>query len=65
MSHRDDFVNVNIDVTFPKMPCDILGLDVEDIMGTHKTDVMSDHLFKHRLSKTGNRISTENINDKM
>jgi hypothetical protein len=28
MSHRDDFVNVNIDITFYKMPCDILSLDV-------------------------------------
>ena len=27
-SHRDDFVNVNIDITFPRMPCDILSLDV-------------------------------------
>ena len=26
-SHRDDFVNINLDITFPRMPCDILSLD--------------------------------------
>ena len=39
-SHRDDFVNINIDITFPKMPCDILSLDEQDVLGTHKTDMM-------------------------
>jgi hypothetical protein len=26
MAHRDDFVNVNIDVVFPNIPCDIIAL---------------------------------------
>lgn len=63
-SHRDDFVNVNLDIVFPKMPCDILGLDVEDILGTHKTDVMGE-LFKKRLDKNGKVLSTESANDKV
>lgn len=46
------------------MPCDILSLDVEDIMGTHKTDIMSGELFKHRLSKDGRVLSTENMREK-
>lgn len=58
MSHRDDFVNINVDVTFHRMPCDILSLDVQDILGTHKTDVMGD-IIKQRLSKNGLVISTE------
>jgi len=45
------------------MPCDILSLDLQDIMGTHKTDVMGE-LFKHRLSPTGRVISTEQVQDK-
>ena len=57
-SHRDDFVYINVDVVFPKMPCDILSLDVQDILGTHKTDVMGE-LYKHRLDKKGKKISTE------
>ena len=27
-SHRDDFVEINVDIVFPKAPCDILSLDV-------------------------------------
>jgi len=63
MSHRDDFVNVNLDITFFRMPCDILSLDVQDILGTHKTDVMGD-LNKKRLTKTGLVISTESALEK-
>ena len=57
-SHRDDFVDVNVDIVFPRVPCDILSLDVQDILGTHKTDVMGE-LYKHRINKRGTIISTE------
>ena len=39
VSHRDDQLYINVDIYFPRMPCDILSLDVEDIMGTHMVDV--------------------------
>ena len=45
------------------MPCDILGLDVEDILGTHKTDVMGE-LFKKRLDKDGKVLTTESAHDR-
>jgi len=57
-SHRDDFVPINIDITFPRMPCDILSLDVQDILGTHKTDVMGE-LYKKRLNEHGVVVSVE------
>ena len=57
-SYRDDFINVNIDVVFPRMPCDILYLDVQDILGTHKTDIMGD-LKKIRLDKNEKEVSEE------
>jgi hypothetical protein len=63
LSHRDDFVNVNIDITFPKIPCDILSIDVEDILGTHKTDVMGE-LHKKRLDKSGKQVNEETAKDK-
>ena len=62
-SHRDDFVNINIDITFPRMPCDILSLDEQDVLGTHKTDMM-ENLQKHRLDSNGRRVSTESQMDK-
>lgn len=63
LSHRDDFVNVNLDISFPKIPCEILSVDVEDILGTHKTDVMG-QLHKQRLDKTGKVINEESALDK-
>lgn len=63
MSHRDDFVNVNLDITFPKTPCDILSVDVEDILGTHKTDVMGE-LHKDRINRNGLKLSEESQLDK-
>eukprot|EP00355_Strombidium_rassoulzadegani_P004564 CAMPEP_0168618376 /NCGR_PEP_ID=MMETSP0449_2-20121227/6041_1 /TAXON_ID=1082188 /ORGANISM="Strombidium rassoulzadegani, Strain ras09" /LENGTH=257 /DNA_ID=CAMNT_0008659251 /DNA_START=34 /DNA_END=807 /DNA_ORIENTATION=+ len=62
-SHRDDFVNVNLDVLFPYIPCDILSLDESDILGTHKSDVMGD-LQKIRISSTGKELSRESMGDK-
>ena len=62
-SHRDDFVPINIDITFPRMPCDILSLDVQDILGTHKTDVMGE-LYKKRLNEHGRVISVEQVGEK-
>ena len=58
-SHRDDFINVNIDVVFPRIPCDILSLDVQDILGTHKTDIMGEDLKKIRLDKNEKEVSQE------
>lgn len=63
LSHRDDFVNVNLDITFPKIPCDILSIDVEDILGTHKTDVMGE-MHKKRLRKDGTVINEETQREK-
>lgn len=63
MSHRDDFVNVNMDISFPKIPCDVLSVDIEDVLGTHKTDVMGD-LHKKRLNKNGEVINEESQLDK-
>jgi hypothetical protein len=45
ISHHDDRLNINIDIEFPKMPCDVLSLDVQDVMGTHTVDIAGS-LFK-------------------
>lgn len=28
ITHHDDRLNINIDIEFPKMPCDLISLDV-------------------------------------
>lgn len=39
ISHTDDKLEINIDITFPRFPCEILSLDVQDVMGTHHMNI--------------------------
>jgi len=48
ISHHDDKLNINLDIEFPFMPCTLLSLDVQDIMGTHMVDIQGS-LFKKRI----------------
>jgi hypothetical protein len=52
VSHKDDTLNINIDIMFPKMPCELITLHAEDIMGHHVTNI-SGSLFKRKYSKEG------------
>ena len=45
------------------MPCDVIGLDLQDEMGNHIQDY-SGQLFKHRLDKNGNELSIETVEEK-
>ena len=56
ISHHDDRLNINVDITFPKMPCELLSLDVQDVMGTHIVDIAGS-LYKIRLTEKGDYIS--------
>ena len=57
ISHHDDRLNINVDIVFPRMPCDIISLDVQDIMGTHVVDIAGS-LFKKKLNKNGEVLSS-------
>jgi hypothetical protein len=62
ISHHDDRLNINVDIVFPKMPCELLSLDVQDVMGTHIVDIAGS-LFKRRLSQKGEFISETSMLD--
>jgi hypothetical protein len=64
ISHHDDRLNINIDIEFPRMPCDILSLDVQDVMGTHVVDIAGS-LFKKKISKNGDVLSTTSALDQV
>jgi hypothetical protein len=34
-SHKLDTIRVNLDIDMPFMPCDVIGVDVEDSIGNH------------------------------
>lgn len=61
-SHHDDRLNINVDIVFPKMPCEVLSLDIMDIMGTHIVDIAGS-LYKKRISQTGEFISETSMLD--
>ena len=56
ISHHDDRLNINIDLEFPRMPCDLMSLDITDIMGTHVVDI-GGSLYKKRLGSNGEFLS--------
>ena len=50
-------LQVNLDISFPAMPCDLISLDVQDVMGTHTLNIEG-KLFKKRIVN-GTIISEE------
>ncbi|TPX32166.1 hypothetical protein SmJEL517_g04673 [Synchytrium microbalum] len=54
---RKEKMWININVTFPKIPCYLLTVDVMDVAGEHQNDVLHD-MFKVRLDTWGNKVDT-------
>ncbi|EGD79796.1 intermediate compartment protein 3 [Salpingoeca rosetta] len=55
---RDEKMRINVDVTFHKMACAFLHLDIMDVSGENELDVEHD-IFKQRLTETGTPIYEE------
>jgi len=62
VTHHDDRLSINVDIEFPKMPCELLSLDVQDIMGTHIVDIAGS-LYKKHLSADGKVIGQQSMFD--
>ncbi|EDQ85716.1 uncharacterized protein MONBRDRAFT_34133 [Monosiga brevicollis MX1] len=52
---RNEKLRINLDITFPKMPCVYLSLDVMDISGENEQNIDHD-VFRQRLDASGNKI---------
>mmetsp|Transcript_54389 Transcript_54389/g.157986 ORF Transcript_54389/g.157986 Transcript_54389/m.157986 type:complete len:347 (-) Transcript_54389:145-1185(-) len=59
-SRTEEKLQINIDVTLPAMPCELLSLDAQDVMGSHEVDAHG-NLFKERLTSKGDVIGREEI----
>ncbi|CAD8178287.1 unnamed protein product [Paramecium pentaurelia] len=46
--NKDDTLLVNMDISFPKMPCDFITIDQQDVIGTHQQNVQGE-LYKKRI----------------
>jgi hypothetical protein len=55
-SSRGEQMRINLDVTFPRLPCSVISLDVMDVSGEQELDV-SHNVFKRRLDSKGEPIS--------
>ncbi|KAI8612837.1 endoplasmic reticulum vesicle transporter-domain-containing protein [Chytriomyces sp. MP71] len=54
---RKEKMEINMNVTFPKIPCFLLSIDVMDVSGEYQNDV--DHsMMKSRLSPDGKHIES-------
>ncbi|KAJ3284789.1 Endoplasmic reticulum-Golgi intermediate compartment protein 3 [Rhizoclosmatium sp. JEL0117] len=52
---RKEKMEINLNITFPKIPCFMLSIDVMDVSGEHQNDV--DHsMMKGRLTPDGKHI---------
>ncbi|CAD6589943.1 MAG: hypothetical protein TREMPRED_005581, partial [Tremellales sp. Tagirdzhanova-0007] len=54
---RGEKLVIEMDITFPKVPCYLLSLDVIDISGEHQMDLEHD-ISKTRVSKEGRDLET-------
>mmetsp|Transcript_11114 Transcript_11114/g.18647 ORF Transcript_11114/g.18647 Transcript_11114/m.18647 type:complete len:149 (+) Transcript_11114:2-448(+) len=48
-------LHINLDITLPKCPCNVLSLDIVDVTGVHLVDIAG-KLEKHRLDSRGREI---------
>jgi hypothetical protein len=62
-SHSSDTFHANIDITFPHIPCDIIGLNLKDSLNNHINDYYGD-LHKHRISADGKDLGIESWGEK-
>jgi len=59
-SKTEEKMQINLDLTLPSLPCEILSFDAQDVMGSHEVDAHG-HLFKERLTSKGDVINREEM----
>lgn len=59
-SKSEEKLQINLDVTLPAMPCELLSFDAQDVMGSHEVDAHG-NLWKERLTSRGDVIGREEI----
>ena len=62
-THKSDVFHANIDITFPRVPCDVIGLSYRDDLENAVNDYYGE-LHKHRLDSEGNDLSIESWYEK-
>lgn len=53
---RNSHLDINLDISFPKLPCDLISLDVMDLTGEVEFDLLKNGFTKTRLDTSGREI---------
>ncbi|EDK45597.1 ER-derived vesicles protein erv46 [Lodderomyces elongisporus] len=56
-------LEINMDMSFPNLPCDMINMDLFDETGDMKLDVINSGLEKYRIIKRGNNKVVEELDD--
>jgi hypothetical protein len=59
-SRTEEKLQINIDITMPLMPCELLSFDAQDVMGSHEVDAHG-NLYRERLTSKGDVIAREEM----
>eukprot|EP00927_Polykrikos_kofoidii_P066746 TRINITY_DN62310_c0_g1_i1.p1 TRINITY_DN62310_c0_g1~~TRINITY_DN62310_c0_g1_i1.p1 ORF type:complete len:346 (-),score=38.91 TRINITY_DN62310_c0_g1_i1:262-1299(-) len=59
-SKTEEKIQINLDITMPYLPCEILSFDAQDVMGSHEVDAHG-NLYKERLTSKGDVIAKEEM----
>lgn len=59
-SKTEEKLQINLDITLPQMPCELLSFDAQDVMGSHEVDAHG-NLYKERLTSKGDVIAKDEI----
>jgi hypothetical protein len=62
-SHKADTFHANIDITFPFIPCDVIGLNLRDSLENVVNDYYGE-IHKHRIDSSGNDLGVETWGEK-
>ena len=57
-----DRITINLDIVMYKMPCEVLTLDVQDVMGMAIADVRGD-MIRRKMDRNGNQIDEKPMFD--
>ena len=54
-------LEINLDISFPNLPCDLVTMDIMDITGDTQLDLLSSGFTKIRLDNNGKEIESEKL----